>query len=205
MVPARRHQRQIPQRSRRHHLERMGRRQRRSRPDLRPAMALLAGRGRPNHRSDGRGCRRDPPQPLVPPAHRHRLEPGGERSHGAVALPLSVPVQRRRRRLVVPALSALGRRLSRRAIQHRLLRAADPDGRSGDAGSGPACLSTASATPISISIISSRRGCNSTRSPRPLPTLRLNPAVKDLFSFRYEDFSLEGYDPHPHIKAAVAV
>jgi thymidylate synthase len=43
------------------------------------------------------------------------------------------------------------------------------------------------------------------RSPRPLPTLRLNPAVKDLFGFRYEDFSLEGYEPHPHIKAAVAV
>jgi thymidylate synthase len=43
------------------------------------------------------------------------------------------------------------------------------------------------------------------RAPRPLPTLRLNPAVKDLFAFRYEDFSLEGYEPHPHIKAAVAV
>jgi thymidylate synthase len=43
------------------------------------------------------------------------------------------------------------------------------------------------------------------RSPRPLPTMRLNPAVKDLFAFRYEDFNLEGYEPHPHIKAAVAV
>lgn len=43
------------------------------------------------------------------------------------------------------------------------------------------------------------------REPRKLPTLRLNPAVKDLFAFRYEDFVLEGYDPHPHISAAVAV
>jgi len=43
------------------------------------------------------------------------------------------------------------------------------------------------------------------RRPRPLPQLRLNPAVKDLFAFRYEDFALEGYDPHPHIKAKVAV
>jgi thymidylate synthase len=43
------------------------------------------------------------------------------------------------------------------------------------------------------------------RSPRPLPALRLNPAAQDLFALRYEDFSLEGYDPHPHIKAAVAV
>jgi thymidylate synthase len=43
------------------------------------------------------------------------------------------------------------------------------------------------------------------RAPRPLPTLRLNPAVTDLFAFRYEDFAIEGYEPHPHIKAAVAV
>jgi thymidylate synthase len=43
------------------------------------------------------------------------------------------------------------------------------------------------------------------RLPRPLPRLRLNPQVKELFDFRYEDFTLEGYEPHPHIKAAVAV
>jgi thymidylate synthase len=43
------------------------------------------------------------------------------------------------------------------------------------------------------------------RSLRPLPTLRLDPAAKDLFALRYEDFSLEGYDPHPHIRAVVAV
>jgi thymidylate synthase len=43
------------------------------------------------------------------------------------------------------------------------------------------------------------------RSPRPLPTMTLNPAVKDLFAFSFEDFALEGYEPHPHIKAAVAV
>ncbi|MBN9583160.1 MAG: thymidylate synthase [Afipia sp.] len=44
-----------------------------------------------------------------------------------------------------------------------------------------------------------------TRSPRQLPAMRLNPAVKDIFGFRYEDFTLENYDPHPHIKAEVAV
>jgi thymidylate synthase len=44
-----------------------------------------------------------------------------------------------------------------------------------------------------------------TRTPRPLPTMRTNPAATDLFAFRYEDFLLEGYDPHPHIKAKVAV
>jgi thymidylate synthase len=43
------------------------------------------------------------------------------------------------------------------------------------------------------------------RPPRPLPRVVLNPAVGDLFAFRYEDVTLEGYDPHPHIKAKVAV
>ena len=44
-----------------------------------------------------------------------------------------------------------------------------------------------------------------TRDPRPLPTMRINPDVKDIFSFQYEDFSLENYDPHPHIKGEVSV
>jgi len=44
-----------------------------------------------------------------------------------------------------------------------------------------------------------------TRAPRALPVMRINPDVKDIFAFRYEDFELVGYDPHPHIKAAVAV
>jgi thymidylate synthase len=44
-----------------------------------------------------------------------------------------------------------------------------------------------------------------TRSPRPFPRLKLNPAVKELLDFRYEDFTLEAYDPHPAIKAPIAV
>ena len=44
-----------------------------------------------------------------------------------------------------------------------------------------------------------------TRTPRPLPTMRINPDVKDLYDFKYEDFTLEGYDPWPAIKAPVAV
>jgi thymidylate synthase len=43
------------------------------------------------------------------------------------------------------------------------------------------------------------------RDIRPLPTMKINPEVKDIFGFTYEDFTLENYDPHPHIKAAVAV
>ncbi len=43
------------------------------------------------------------------------------------------------------------------------------------------------------------------RDMKKLPTLKINPEVKDIFGFKFEDFTLEGYDPHPHIKAAVAV
>lgn len=43
------------------------------------------------------------------------------------------------------------------------------------------------------------------RDLRKLPTLKINPEVKDIFGFKFEDFTLEGYDPHPHIKAAVAI
>lgn len=43
------------------------------------------------------------------------------------------------------------------------------------------------------------------RQPRPLPVMKLNPEVKSIFDFKYEDFTLEGYDPYPHIKATVSV
>jgi thymidylate synthase len=43
------------------------------------------------------------------------------------------------------------------------------------------------------------------RAPRPFPRMRLNPAVRDVFGFAYDDFTLEGYDPHPAIKAPIAV
>ena len=44
-----------------------------------------------------------------------------------------------------------------------------------------------------------------TRAPRKLPKMKINPAVKDIFSFKFEDFELVDYDPHPHIKAAVSL
>jgi len=43
------------------------------------------------------------------------------------------------------------------------------------------------------------------REPRPLPTMKINPEVTNIFDFKFEDFTLENYDPHPHIKGAVAV
>jgi thymidylate synthase len=44
-----------------------------------------------------------------------------------------------------------------------------------------------------------------TREPRPLPTMKLNPAVKNIHDFHFEDFQLASYDPHPSIKAPIAV
>ena len=44
-----------------------------------------------------------------------------------------------------------------------------------------------------------------TREPRPLPQIKINPEVKDIFSFSFKDFSLDNYDPHPHIKGVVSV
>ncbi|HPD94503.1 MAG TPA: thymidylate synthase [Tenuifilaceae bacterium] len=44
-----------------------------------------------------------------------------------------------------------------------------------------------------------------TREPRPLPKMIINPNVKSIFDFKFEDFTLEGYNPHPHIKGAIAV
>jgi thymidylate synthase len=43
------------------------------------------------------------------------------------------------------------------------------------------------------------------RTPRPLPTMKINPNVKSIFDFKYEDFKLEGYDPWPAIKGEVSV
>ena len=44
-----------------------------------------------------------------------------------------------------------------------------------------------------------------TREPRPLPKMKINPDVKNIFDFKFEDFELVDYDPHPHIKGVVAV
>ncbi|HET7437205.1 MAG TPA: thymidylate synthase, partial [Thermoanaerobaculia bacterium] len=44
-----------------------------------------------------------------------------------------------------------------------------------------------------------------TRAPRPLPSMKLNPEVRSLFDFKFSDFTLENYDPHPAIKAPIAV
>ena len=146
----------------------------------------------------------DPPQSRFPPADRHRLEPGRHRQDGAAAVPLPVPVLRRGRRAVLPALSALGRRLPRRAVQHRLLRAADVDGGAGDRAQArrvrPHARRRASLPQ------SSRAGAAAALArAAPAAAHAAQSGGDRSFAFRYEDFTLEGYDPHPHIKAEVAV
>lgn len=51
----------------------------------------------------------------------------------------------------------------------------------------------------------SKSTCSLAAEPRKLPRMILNPDVKSIFDFKYGDFTLEGYDPHPHIKAQVSV
>ena len=72
-------------------------------------------------------------------------------------------------------------------------------------GTSRAISYTRLATRIFISITLSKPGLQLSRAPESLPTMRFNPDVKDIFAFRYEDFAIENYDPHPHIKAVVAV
>ena len=204
LVPGRRHQRQISQRARRHDLGRVGGRARRARPGLRPAMALVAGARRRHDRSDRQCGARHPPQSGFAPPHRHRLEPGRRRQDGAAAVPLPVSVLRGERTALVPALSALGRRLYRRAVQYRVLCAADLDDGAGDRPRARRVRPDGRRRHLYNDHLEQAR-LQLSRAPRPLPRMVLDPAATDLFAFRYEDFSLHGYDPHPHIKAKVAV
>src|SRR5262249_55377551 len=96
------------------------------------AWAWRASSGGRRHRPDARGGGRHPPQSRLAPADRDGVESGRCRQDGVAAMSLPVPVLRRQGPAVVPALSALGRRLPRRAFQHRLLRVVDPDGGAGD-------------------------------------------------------------------------
>ena len=76
-------------------------------------------------------------------------------------------------------------------------------GRQGE-GRAAASTHTTGDAPLSLTPLDQAR-LQLTREPRPLPRMRLNPDVKSLFDFQYEDFQLEDYNPWPHIKADVSV
>ena len=85
LVPGRRHQHRLPREARRDDLERVGRRERRPRPRLRQAVALLGEPGRADHRPDHRGRGDAEDQSRQPAHHRDGLEPGRHPRHGAGA------------------------------------------------------------------------------------------------------------------------
>ena len=136
LVHPRRPERALAAGARRHDLGRVGRRARRARAGLRRAVAILAdARRRPRRPARGRD-RADPRRSRLAPARRQRVERGRYPRDGARAVPRAVPVLRRRRPPLVPALPAVGRPLPRRAVQHRLVRAADAHGRPGHRARG---------------------------------------------------------------------
>ncbi len=143
------HERRLPARARGDDLGRVGRRAGRAGAGLRPPVARLAGAGRQHDRPDRPAGRRDPGEPRLAPPHRLGVESGRPRPDGAAALPRAVPVLRRARRALLSALPAQRRRLPRRAVQHRFLRAALRHGRPGHRTSRPASSCTPSATSTS--------------------------------------------------------
>ncbi len=152
-----------------------------------------------------RAHRRHPHQPRFAASHRQRLERGRAREDGAAAVPRALPVLGRRRGSELPALSTVRRCLPRRALQHRLLRPAHHDGRPGLRVSKPReFVHTFGDVHLYRNHIDQAK-LQLERAPRPLPTMTLNPAIRSIFDFRFEDFELTDYDPHPHIKAPIAV
>ena len=191
------------QRERRHDLGRMGRRRRRARARLRLSVAIAgrpptASRSTRSATSSSRFERNPDSRRLIVSA----WNVGRRAADGAAAVPPAVPVLRGRRPAVVPAVSAERRRVPRRAVQHRVVRAAHDDDRPGDRTSRRASSSTRSATPTSTTTTWSRPELQLTREPRPLPTMRINPSVRSIFRFRVRGLPARELRPAPAHRGA---
>ena len=183
---------------------------RRSRAGLWQAMACLAGPGRAGDRPDFRCRGGNQTQSIFPPLDCLRLEPRRSASDGARALPLPVSIlrqrgDRRRKTSLLPALPALGGCVFGRAFQYRKLCAADGDGRACDRPRDVAISCTAFGDAHLYQNHLEQARLQLTRTPRPLPRLKLNPKFASLFDFRFEDITLEAYDPYPPIAAPIAI
>ena len=147
------------------------------------------------------GIRRDPG---LPAPHCLGLERRRARSHGPPAVPPPVPVLRRARTALVPALPAKRGCLPRGALQHRVLRPAHDDGRPGDrARSWRVRAHARRRAPVPQPPGAGRHPAR-TRA-LPLPRMELDPGVESIFDFTYDDFRLTGYEHHPAIRAPIAV
>ena len=175
-----------------------------------PSTACSGARGRRRRASRSTRSRdvidADPRQPGLAPPHRLGLEPRRHPEHGARAVPRPVPVLRRRRQALVPALPAQRRHVPRRAVQHRQLRAAHPHGRRRRPASRSATSSGPAATATSTTTTSSRSPSSSRREPVPAADLRDRPRSATASSTTSSsDFVVEDYQHHPAIRGAVAV
>ena len=174
----------------------------RARPGLRRAVAVVADAlGR-----DASTRSRDVIEQIrVNPDSRRLIvsawNPGRHPRHGARAVPRAVPVLRRRRQAVVPALPAQRRPVPRRAVQHRLLRAAHAHGRAADRASRSATSCGPAATATSTTTTSSRCASSSRATRTRRPTLRIARTPDSIFDYEYDDFVVEDYQHHPAIRA----
>ena len=156
------------------------------------------------HRPDQRGARTAADRSGLAAEHRLGVERRRDPADGAAAVPRVLPVLRRRRPAELPAVPAQRRPVSRRAVQHRQLCAADPhDGRAGRtstsaSSSGPAATATSTTT------TSSRSPSSSAASRGRTPNLFWRRVIRSSTTPTTTSRSAN-YDPHPAIKAPVAV